>query len=126
MNKPLLACLLVTAAALLFAQQSRPLPGTAPGRISTGGSSMTPIYAPYELLSVYPQQTAAGEFQQVDPSQLQSFADQGWQLVSVSPYVYRNEGHDAAGNANNATAPPPPLVTQVYLAYFFQRARLMH
>jgi hypothetical protein len=124
MNKVLFASLLVAGAtALLLAQQSRPA-GTAPGRIATGGSSQSPMYAPYELLSVFPEYTAAGEYQQVDPSQLQSLADQGWQLVNVSPYVYRNEGHDAG--ANDPAAPPPPLVTQVYLAYFFQRARLMH
>jgi len=124
MKKALFVCLLAGVTVLLLAQQSRPLPGTAPGRIATGGSSQSPIYAPYELLSVFPQSTAAGEYQQVDPSQLQSLSDQGWQLVSVSPYVYRNEGHDA--NANDPASPPPPLVTQVYLAYFFQRARLMH
>jgi hypothetical protein len=123
MKKVIFACLLVCATALLLAQ-SRQTPGTAPGRIATGGSSQSPVYAPYELLSVFPQENAAGEFRQVDPSQLQSLSDQGWQLVSVAPYVYRNEGHDA--NANDATVPPPPLVTQVYLAYFFQRARLMH
>ncbi len=124
MKKALFACLLVTGAtALLLAQQPQRVPGTAPGRIATGGSSQAPIYAPYELLSVFPQSTAAGEYQQVDPSQLQSLADQGWQLVSVSPYVYRNEGHEPS--SNDAAAPPPPLVTQVYLAYFFQRARLM-
>jgi hypothetical protein len=124
MKKALFASLLVAGVTvLLLAQQSRS-PGTAPGRISTAGSSQSPIYAPYELLSVFPQSTAAGEYQQVDPSQLQSLADQGWQLVSVAPYVYRNEGHE--GSPNDAASPPPPLVTQVYLAYFFQRVRLMH
>lgn len=124
MKKVLFASLLVAGATvLLLAQQSRPVSGTAPGRIATGGSSQSPIYAPYELLSVFPQSNADGEYQQVDPAQLQSLSDQGWQLVCVSPYVYRNEGHDAS---ISATAPPPPLVTQVYLAYFFQRARLMH
>ena len=124
MKKALFASLLIAVATvLLLAQQSRPV-GTAPGRISTAGSAQSPMFAPYELLSVYPQSTAAGEYQQVDPSQLQSLSDQGWQLVSVAPYVYRNEGHE--GSPNDAASPPPPLVTQVYLAYFFQRARLMH
>ena len=83
---------------------------------------LAPAYATYELLSVFPQETAAGEYSQVDPGQLQGLADLGWQLVSVAPYVYRNEGHPGA-NANDPSLPPPPLVTQVYLAYFFQRVR---
>jgi hypothetical protein len=124
MNKALLACLLTGVAALLFAQQPGRTTATAPGRIVTGGGSQAPLYAPFELLSVYPQESSNGEFEQVDPAQLQSLSDQGWQLVSVAPYVYRNEGHTAT-TPPDASSPPPPLVTQVYLAYFFQRARLI-
>jgi hypothetical protein len=122
MKKALFVCLLAGVTALLLAQQPRP---SAPGRIVTGGSSGAPLYAPYDLLSVFPQETAAGQYQQVDPSQLQSLADQGWQLVSVAPYVYRNEGSPSASAEAQPASPPPPLVTQVYLAYFFQRARLI-
>ena len=118
MNKALAACLLLGVTALLLAQQPRQTPGTAPGRIATGGATQAPVYAPYELLSVFPQETSPGEYKQVDPGQLQSLSDLGWQLVSVAPYVYRNEEHP------NGT-PPAPLVTQVYHAYFFQRARLI-
>lgn len=118
MNKAFLAILLTGAAAFLLAQQPQRSIGTAPGRIATGGANQAPIYAPFELLSVFPHESAPGEYTQVDPSQLQSLADQGWQLVSVSPYVYRNEEHP------NGT-PPAPLVTQVYQAYFFQRARVI-
>jgi hypothetical protein len=125
MKKALFVCLLAGAVVLLFAQQPRRTTATAPGRIVTGGGSQAPVYAPFELLSVYPQESSTGEFEQVDPAQLQSLSDQGWQLVSVAPYVYRNEGH-AATNPPDAASPPPPLVTQVYLAYFFQRARLIH
>jgi hypothetical protein len=120
MKKVLFVCLLVGAAVLLLAQQPRRV---GPGRIATGGASQSPVYAPYELLSVYPQESGSGEFSQVDPAQLQSLSAEGWQLVSVAPYAYRNEG--APGAANQATAPPPPLVTQVYLGYFFQRSRLI-
>jgi|SRR6185437_8820229 len=122
MKKALFLCLLAALAALLFAQQPR---SSAPGRIVTGGSSGAPLYAPYDLLSVFPQETSAGLYQQVDASQLQALADQGWQLVSVAPYVYRNEGSPTASSQAQASSPPPPLVTQVYLAYFFQRARLI-
>lgn len=118
MNKAFLALLLAGAAAFLLAQQPQRSNGTGTGRIESGGSTRAPVYAAYELLSVFPQESAPGEFLQVDPSQLQSLSDQGWQLVSVSPYVYRNEEHP------NGT-PPAPLVTQVYHAYFFQRARLI-
>jgi hypothetical protein len=124
MNKALFVCLIAGATALLLAQQPQRVPGTAPGRIATGGGSATPAYATYELLSVFPQESAPGEYLQVDPGQLQSLSDLGWQLVSVVPYVYRNEGHPGA-SANDPSLPPPPLVTQVYLAYIFQRARLI-
>jgi hypothetical protein len=122
MKKALFVCLLAGVTALLLAQQPRP---SAPGRIVTGGSSGAPLYAPYDLLSVFPQETSAGLYQQVDASQLQSLADQGWQLVSVAPYVYRNEGSPSATASALSASPPPPLVTQVYLAYFFQRPRLI-
>jgi hypothetical protein len=121
MKKTLIACLLLCATALLPAQQPRRTTGTAPGRIATGGGAPTPGYSPWDLLSVFPQETSPGEYMQVDPAQLQALADQGWQLVSVAPYIYRNEEHPT-GNPSDATA---PLVTQVYLAYFFQRPRLI-
>jgi hypothetical protein len=122
MNKALAACLFAGATALLLAQQPKQAVGTAPGRIATGGSAQALVYAPYELLSVFPQETAPGEFMQVDPAQLQSLSDLGWQLVSVTPYIYRNEEHPTGNPADAAS----PLVTQVYLAYFFQRPRLIH
>ena len=116
MKKVLVVCLLIGATVLTMAQTRR----VAPGRVSTGSSSRAAAYAPYELLSVYPQETGAGEFSQVDPNQLQSLAEEGWQLVSVAPYAYRNEGAPGASGLV-----PPPLITQVYLAYFFQRSRLI-
>jgi len=118
MNKVLFALLLAGAAVFLLAQQPQRSNATSPGRVVTGGSTPAPTYAPYELLSVFPRESAPGEYTQVDPGQLQALSDQGWQLVSVAPYVYRNEEHP------NGT-PPAPLVTQVYHAYFFQRARLI-
>ncbi len=104
---------------LLLAQQ--PQRGYSSGRPNQGAVNSAPagMYAPFELLSVFPREIAPGEYRQVDPAQLQSLSDQGWQLVSVAPYVYRNEEHQATGVAK-------PLVTQVYMAYFFQRARLIH
>jgi hypothetical protein len=120
MRKALFASLLAGAMALLLAQQ--PQRGYNPGRPNQGTVSSAPagVYAPFELLSVFPRETAPGEYRQVDPNQLQSLADQGWQLVSVSPYVYRNEEHHTSSGVVQ------PLVTQVYVAYFFQRARVVH
>lgn len=122
MRKLTWLCLL--GAVVLLAVQM--VPGqprrTGPGR-AVGGGSQSAVFAPYEMMSVFPQETSAGEFEQVDPTQLQALSADGWQLVSVAPYAYRNEGHNAS---TDATLPPPPLVTQVYLAYFFQRSRMMH
>ncbi|HEY4085764.1 MAG TPA: hypothetical protein VGM43_07485 [Bryobacteraceae bacterium] len=114
----LLGAVILLAVQLVPGQPRR----TAPGR-AVGGSTQAPVFAPYEMMSVFPQESGTGEFEQVDPAQLQALSADGWQLVSVSPYAYRNEGHAAT---TDATVPPPPLVTQVYLAYFFQRSRMMH
>src|SRR3569833_2367157 len=122
MRKLTWLCLL--GAVILLAVQR--VPGqprrTAPGR-AVGGSAQAPVFAPYEMMSVFPQESGNGEFEQVDPGQLQALSADGWQLASVAPYAYRNEGHTAS---TDATVPPPPRVTQVYLAYFFQRSRMMH
>jgi hypothetical protein len=123
MRKFPLLCL-VTAMILMAVQlvPGQPARRTSPGR-AIGGGAQAAVFAPYEMMSVFPQETGNGQFAQVDPAQLQSLSAEGWQLVSVAPYAYRNEGH---GAPVEATLPPPPLVTQVYLAYFFQRSRLMH
>ena len=123
MKKVLFMILPAGAVALMLAQQPQPVTETAPGRIATSSTSPAGIHAPYEVLSIFPEESAAGEYKQIDPTQLQALSGDGWQLVSVAPYAYRNEGHAASGDP---TLPPPPLVTQVYLAYFFQRARLIH
>ncbi len=114
----LLGAVILLAVQLVPGQPRR----TGPGR-AIGGGTQTAVFAPYEMMSVFPQEAGNGEFTQVDPAQLQALSADGWQLVSVAPYAYRNEGHAAT---TEATLPPPPLVTQVYLAYFFQRSRMMH
>jgi hypothetical protein len=55
-------------------------------------------------------------YEQVPQQEIQSLATQGWELVSVVPYVYRNEERGTAINNK-------PAVTQTYPAYFFKRAR---
>ncbi|HEY3822915.1 MAG TPA: hypothetical protein VGL82_00060 [Bryobacteraceae bacterium] len=71
-----------------------------------------------EVRSVFPREVTPGKYEQVDQRSLQMLADQGWELVSVMPYIYRNEerGPELQG--------PKPVVTQTYPAYFFKRVRV--
>jgi hypothetical protein len=71
-----------------------------------------------DVRSVFPREVTPGKYEQVDQRSLQTLADQGWELVSVMPYVYRNEerGPELQG--------PKPVVTQTYPAYFFKRIRI--
>ncbi len=76
-----------------------------------------PAYSPYEVKALFPHEVSPARFEQVDDRELQMLAGQGWELVSVMPYVYRNEERGSA----NVT--PRPMVTQTYPAYFFKRIR---
>jgi hypothetical protein len=91
------------AAIFLWAQRDR----TAP----------PPGYVAFEVRSVFPHEISPGKYEQVREAELQSLANQGWELVSVMPYIYRNEEHgpDMPG--------PRPVVTQTYPAYFFKRVK---
>ena len=55
-------------------------------------------------------------YEQVSQQEIQSLASQAWELVSVVPFVYRNEERGDASNNK-------PAVTQTYPAYFFKRIR---
>ena len=72
-----------------------------------------------DVRSVFPREVSPGKYEQVDQRSLQMLADQGWELVSVMPYIYRNEerGPELQG--------PKPVVTQTYPAYFFKRVKLL-
>ena len=72
----------------------------------------------YEIRSVFPRETSPAQYQQVDTRELQTLADQGWELVGVVPYILKNEEHGTPQMA------PRPMVTQTYPAYFFRRLRL--
>ena len=93
--------LAMAAVAIVWAQQTK-----AP----------TTVYAQYEVRSVFPRETSPAMYEQVAQQELQSLAAQGWELVSVVPYVYRNEERGPALNNK-------PAVTQTYPAYFFKRLR---
>jgi hypothetical protein len=71
----------------------------------------------YEVRSVFPREVSPAQYEQVPQRELQALADQGWELVSVMPYIYRNEEHGGEGMN------PKPVVTQTYPAYFFKRPK---
>jgi len=95
--------LLTSAVALLWAQQ---------------GKTSDAVYAQYEVRSVFPRETSPAMYEQVSQQELQTLAAQGWELVSVTPYVYRNE--ERGPQPDNK-----PAVTQTYPAYFFKRVKLL-
>ena len=95
--------LLTAALAFDWAQQSK---------------SPAAVYAQYEVHSVFPRETSPAMYEQVSQQELQTLASQGWELVSVTPFVVRNEERGSA--ANNK-----PAVTQSYPAYFFKRVKLL-
>lgn len=106
MKQTILAlALLAAAAALLRGQRERPLERAAPDT------------TPFEVRSVFPREVTPGQFLQVTQNELQLLAGQGWELVSVMPYVYRNEEH------GQELSGPRAVVTQTYPAYFFKRVR---
>jgi hypothetical protein len=101
MRRTFLAAVLAAAAvAFMWGQSYRIIPD-APAR--------------FEVRSVLPKETSPGIYAQVDQGTLEQLAGQGWELVGVTPYIYRNEEHGPAMPA------PRPIVTQVYPAYFFKR-----
>jgi hypothetical protein len=92
----------VAAIALLMAQRERPH-----------------VYAAFEFKSVLPREVSPAQYQQVDQRELESIADQGWELVSVVPYIYKNEERGSPSLA------PRPIVTMTYPAYFFKRLKVV-
>lgn len=70
-----------------------------------------------EVKALFPREVTPAMYKQVEPNEIAMAAQQGWELVSVMPYVYKNEerGPELHG--------PKPMVTQTYPAYFFKRAR---
>lgn len=76
-----------------------------------------PVHPQWELHSVFPRETSPAMYQQVSQQEIEGLAAQGWELVSVVPYVIRNEERGSASTNR-------PAVTQTYPAYFFKRAKL--
>lgn len=77
-----------------------------------------PLSVPsYEVRSLLPHETAPAQYHQVEMREMQALAADGWELVGVVPYVYKNEERGTPELA------PRPMVTQTYPAYFFKRLR---
>jgi hypothetical protein len=98
----LIGVLAVMAIALLWAQQR------------------SPVYAPYEFKALLPREVSPAQYQQADQRELESIGEQGWELVSVVPYIYKNE------ERGPVTLSPRPIVTMTYPAYYFKRLRVVH
>jgi len=80
-------------------------------------NAQLPTHVPFETFAILPHEGPPGFYKQVETREVQAAADQGWELVSVMPYIYRNEER---GSEN-----PKAIVTQTYPAYFFKRARMI-
>jgi len=80
------------------------------------GKAPAAVRVQYEVHSVFPRETSPAVYEQVSQQELQTLASQGWDLVSVTPFVYRNEERGPALNNR-------PAVTQSYPAYFFKRVK---
>jgi hypothetical protein len=103
MRRTILASLLaVVAAGLIWAQSFRIIPD-APAR--------------FEVRTLLPREISPGAFEQVEQRTLDQLGSDGWELVSVTPYVYRNEEYGQPLQAGRQ------VVTQTYTAYFFKRVR---
>ena len=99
-----LALLAILAFAQQQPQQSRPRPA---------GPQQ---YPEWEVKVVHPHEVAAGRYQQVRPYELDTLAQEGWELVSMTEYVLRNEEHEGMKGER-------PMVTQAYHSYAFKRLK---
>lgn len=73
-------------------------------------------YPEWEVTVLHPHEISVGRYAQVRPYELDRAASEGWELVSVTPFVMRNEEHEGPKGER-------PMVTQVYQSYAFKRLR---
>jgi hypothetical protein len=66
-----------------------------------------------------PQETGPGVYRQVEWFDVTSLGDQGWELVSVTPWIIRND------ERKYKTEETPKVITQNYMAYYFKRAKTL-
>jgi hypothetical protein len=62
-----------------------------------------------------PHEVSPARYIQVSARDVERLGAEGWQLVSVTPYIILNEERGPEGRK--------VAVTQTYPAYFFQRAK---
>ena len=98
----LLFALVLGAALFLWAQQRGP----------------SPVYTPFEVKAIFPREHSPGLYNHVSAQEIDRMASEGWELVSVMPYIYRNE-------ERGDPAKMRPVVTQTYPAYFFKRQKIL-
>lgn len=94
---------LAAAAALVWGQRER----IAPNR----------EIATWEYRSLVPQEISPGVYHQVEWFNVTALGDQGWELVSVTPWVIRNDERKYKAEEM------PKVITQNYMAYYFKRPR---
>lgn len=70
----------------------------------------SPFHPQLEVKSMLPYEYSPGKYQQVPLGEIQQAAREGWELVSVMPYVYMNE--------ERGKEQPKPVVTQTYRLTF--------
>lgn len=73
----------------------------------------------WEYRSLLPQETSPGIYRQVEWFNVTSLGSQGWELVSVTPYVIRNDERQYRSEEM------PKVITQNYVAYYFKRPRTL-
>jgi len=100
----IVVCLSCAAAAALWGQRER----LAPNRETTS----------WEYRALVPQEIGPGQYVQVEWYQVTALGDQGWEMVSVTPWVIRND------ERKYKTEGMPKVVTQNYPAYYFKRPRV--
>ena len=96
---PILLIALVAGVFLLMAQS---------GRVETAPR--------WEYRQILPQETSPARYKQVEEWEVRAAANEGWELVGVSPFVYLNEERGAEGQ-------PKRMVTQTYPGFYFKRLR---
>lgn len=89
-------CVLAAAALLMQAQRGREFPA-------------------WETRAVTPREVSPARYQQVEYWELERLEREGWELVSVAPFVLQNEERGPEGRKQ--------VVTQAYPAYYFKRVK---
>lgn len=70
----------------------------------------------WEYRQLLPQEISPARYKQVEEWEIRAAANEGWELVGVSPFVYLNEERGAEGQ-------PKRMVTQTYPGFYFKRLR---